>query len=81
MHKIGLKIEFLTKKPQKFEKPLVPFKKKMTNWSSHKVEFIKWRSNTSIQQANFINLDLIEQNPQFKYIQALEISISQNSPN
>ena len=40
------------------------FLKKLTNWSSHKLKnSLEW-SITSIQQANFINFNLIEQNPQ-----------------
>ena len=43
------------------------FLKKLTNWSSHKLEnSLEW-SITSIQQANFINFDSIEQNPQIGF--------------
>ena len=43
------------------------FLKKLTNWSSHKLEnSLEW-SITSIQQANFINFNPIEQNPQIRF--------------
>ena len=43
------------------------FLKKLTNWSSHKFEnSLKW-SITSIQQANYINFNPIEQNPQIGF--------------
>ena len=43
------------------------FLKKLTNWSSHKLEnSLEW-SITSIQQANFINFNPIEQNPQIGF--------------
>ena len=43
------------------------FLKKLTNWSSHKLEnSLEW-SITSIQQANFININSIEQNPQIGF--------------
>ena len=43
------------------------FLKKLTNWSSHKLEnSLEW-SITSNQQANFINFNPIEQNPQIRF--------------
>ena len=43
------------------------FLKKLTNWSSHKLEnSLEW-SITSNQQANFINFNPIEQNPQIGF--------------
>ena len=43
------------------------FLKKLTNWASHKLEnSLKW-SITSIQQANFVNFNPIEQNPQVRF--------------
>ena len=43
------------------------FLKKLTNWSLHKLEnSLEW-STTSNQQANFINFNLIEQNPQIGF--------------
>ena len=54
-------------KHQKKWKPLVSFLKKLTNWSSHKLEnSLEW-SITSIQQANFINFNPIEQNPKIGF--------------
>ena len=55
------------KKPKKKMKTTWMFLKKLTNWSSHKLENrLEW-SITSIQQANFINFNLIEQNPQIGF--------------
>ena len=43
------------------------FLKKLTNWSSHKLENrLEW-SILSIQQANFINFNPIEQNPKIGF--------------
>ena len=43
------------------------FLKKLTNWSLHKLEnSLEW-SITSNQQDNFINFNLIEQNPQIGF--------------
>ena len=43
------------------------FLKKLTNWSLHKLEnSLEW-SIKSNQQANFINFNLIEQNPQIDF--------------
>ena len=43
------------------------FLKKLTNWSLHKLEnSLEW-SITSNQQANFINFNPIEQNPQIEF--------------
>ena len=43
------------------------FLKKLTNWSLHKLEnSLKW-SILSNQQANFINFNLIEPNPQIGF--------------
>ena len=43
------------------------FLKKLTNWSLHKLEnSLEW-SITSNQQANFINFNPIEQNPQIGF--------------
>ena len=43
------------------------FLKKLTNWLSHKLEnSLEW-SITSNQQANFINFNPIEQNPQIGF--------------
>ena len=43
------------------------FFKKLINWPSHKLEnFLEW-SITSNQQANFINFNPIEQNPQIGF--------------
>ena len=43
------------------------FLKKLTNWSPHKLEnSLEW-SITSNQQANFINFNPIEQNPQIGF--------------
>ena len=61
-----MSIEFLMKTPKKW-KQLASFLKKLTNWSSHKLEnSLEW-SITSIQQANFINFNPIEQNPQIGF--------------
>ena len=55
------------KKPKKKFKTTWIFLKKLTNWSSHKLEnSLEW-SITSIQQANFINFNPIEQNPQIGF--------------
>ena len=43
------------------------FLNKLTNWSLHKLENWLERSITSIQQANFINFNPIEQNPQIGF--------------
>ena len=44
------------------------FLKKLTDWSSHKLENILEWSITSIQQANFINFNPIEKkNPQIRF--------------
>ena len=62
-----MSIEFLTKTQKTKLKPLASFLKKLTNWSSHKLEnSLEW-SITSIQQANFINFNPIEQNPQIGF--------------
>ena len=55
------------KNPKKKIKPLVSFfLKKFTNWSLHKLENnLEW-SISSNQQANFINFNPIEQNPQIE---------------
>ena len=56
------------------------FLKKLTNWSSHKLEnSLEW-SITSIQQANFINFNPIEQNPQFGFNTSLRIFNFSQSP-
>ena len=56
------------------------FLKKLTNWSSHKLEnSLEW-SITSIQQANFINFNLIEQNPQIGFNTSLRIFNFSQSP-
>ena len=56
------------------------FLKKLTNWPSHKLEnSLEW-SITSIQQANFIKLNQIEQNPQFGFnVSPRNFDFSQNS--
>ena len=64
--KNGLSIEFLTKTP-KIWKTTWKFCNKLTNWSSHKTDYSKEWSITSSQQANFIKLNQIEQNPQFGF--------------
>ena len=71
------------KNPKKFREPLVQFEKiDQLIITQDRIQFIMIKYiNPTSQQANFINLDLIEQNPQFGYIQALKISISQNSSN
>ena len=54
-------------KHQKKWKPLASFLKKLTNWLSHKLEnSLEW-SITSIQQANFIKFNPIEQNPKIGF--------------
>ena len=56
------------------------FLKKLTNWSSHKFENrLKW-SITSIQQANYINFNPIEQNPQIGFNTNPRISNFSQSP-
>ena len=56
------------------------FLKKLTNWSSHKLENnLEW-SITSIQQANFINFNPIEQNPQIGFNTSLRIFKFSQSP-
>ena len=56
------------------------FLKKLANWPSHKLEnSLKW-SITSIQQANFINFNPIEQNPQIGFNSSpRNFDFSQNS--
>ena len=52
----------------------------MTNWWSHKLEnSLEW-SITSNQQANFINFNLIEQNPQIGFNTSPRISNFSQSP-
>ena len=63
---MGLSIEFLTKTPKKIKTTWM-FLKKLTNWSLHKLEnSLEW-SIISNQQANFINFNPIEQNPQIGF--------------
>ena len=53
--------------PKKKFKTTWMFLKKLTNWLSHKLEnSLEW-SITSNQQANFINFNPIEQNPQIGF--------------
>ena len=73
-----MNIEFLTKTP-KIWKTTWKICNKLTNWSSHKIEYTKKWSITSIQQANFIRLNQIEQNPQIGFYTSPRIfNFSQN---
>ena len=67
------------KNPKNFKTTWM-FLKKLTNWSSHKLENrLEW-SITSIQQANFINFNPIEQNPQIGFNTSLRIFNFSQSP-
>ena len=78
-----LKHRVSNQNPPKKLKPLESKKKKtkkLTNWSSQKLEkSLEW-SITSNQQANFINFNLIEQNPQIGFNTSPKIFNFSQSP-